>query len=97
MLFKYRFLLHFHKMNVNGDLELEKVPERCTRSKIFICLREPAAAEGIGQGCEPLECIPHGGGGNRVLVSGRKTGGGSGAVICSLVVETDCPGCLCGQ
>ena len=33
MLFKYRLLIHLHHMNVNGDLELDKVPERCTRSK----------------------------------------------------------------
>ena len=46
MLFKYRFLIHFHKMNVNGDLELEKVPERCTRSKNIYMPKRTSSCRG---------------------------------------------------
>ena len=35
-------------MNVNGDLEVEKCLKIAPGQRIFICLREPAAAEGIG-------------------------------------------------
>ena len=32
MLFKYRFLIHFHKANFNYELNIERAPETCTRS-----------------------------------------------------------------
>ena len=33
-------------MNVNGDLELEKVPERCTRSKNICMPKRPSSCRG---------------------------------------------------
>ena len=32
MLFKYRFLINFHKANFNNELDIEKAPQTCTRS-----------------------------------------------------------------
>mgnify|MGYP001804097549 FL=1 len=32
MLFKYRFLIHFHKANFNYELDIERAPETCTGS-----------------------------------------------------------------
>ena len=33
MLFKYRFLIHFHKLHLDGDLDLQKTSSSSTRSK----------------------------------------------------------------
>ena len=46
MLYKYRFLIHFHKMNVNGDLDLEKVPEMYTRSKNIYMPKSTSSCRG---------------------------------------------------
>ena len=35
MLLKYRFLIHFHKLHLDGDLDLQKTISSSTRSKTF--------------------------------------------------------------
>lgn len=48
MLFKFRFLIHFHKLHIDGDLDLQKTISSFTRSKTIFNPREPTTAEGIG-------------------------------------------------
>ena len=47
MLFKYKFLIHFHKLHLDGDLDLQKQVLAPQDQRPFFNPREPTTAEGI--------------------------------------------------